>query len=305
MNPIQHLHRDVLERTPGVDADLDAPKDPNGRWFLDLRADDQHVVVEWTPRHGFGISASERTGFGEAPEETYTDFDEAESRVLHLLRTGEQTSPPRRVTMRELRSAVAGLTQETLAGQLGVEQAAISKLERRTDTSISTLRRALEVMGAELELVARFPNEAVVIAQFDDRTSAGLNLPRTRREGAMVPVWSATEELFTKARAPLARKGVRVEPMGPFDTKGVVWCASSPSSPDIFFWASRIGGELRCFAGTANKPTKNVEFTNPLAFNGAEWVARGGDEDPIGAFVAAVLAAMAWADDHVPPSLRE
>lgn len=48
------------------------------------------------------------------------------------------------------------LSQRELADILHVQQGSISKLERRTDMYLSTLRRFIEAMGGELEIVARF-----------------------------------------------------------------------------------------------------------------------------------------------------
>jgi hypothetical protein len=44
----------------------------------------------------------------------------------------------------------------------------VSKLEQRSDALISTVRRYVEAMGGELEIVARFPDGAVRITQFQD-----------------------------------------------------------------------------------------------------------------------------------------
>lgn len=65
----------------------------------------------------------------------------------------------------ELRRA-RGLSQKTLAGLLHVDQASISKMERRTDMYISTLRSHIEAMGGELDIIARFPDGTVKIANF-------------------------------------------------------------------------------------------------------------------------------------------
>ena len=66
----------------------------------------------------------------------------------------------------ELRAA-RSLTQQQLARVLGVNQAAISKLERRTDMYISTLKDFIEAMGGSLEIRAVFPDRgAVQIKQF-------------------------------------------------------------------------------------------------------------------------------------------
>lgn len=168
MTPIERL-RDVVHAVlPSMQADLDCPTDARGHWFLDLVQGDHRVVVEWTPTRGFGVSASDRAGLGEGPEEVYDDVVATTERVLHLLRTLESTRLPRAVRLRELRAGVAGVTQETLAERLGIQQAAVSKLERRTDTTVGTLQRIVRALGGELELVARFPDESVVISQFDE-----------------------------------------------------------------------------------------------------------------------------------------
>lgn len=168
MNTIEQLRDVVMAVLPSVQADLDSPKNPHGRWFLDLVLDNHRVVVEWSPRRGFGVSASDRAGLGEGPEEVYNDVAAAVERVLHLFRTKESTRLPRAVRLRELRAEVAHVTQETLAERLGIQQAAVSKLERRTDTTVGTLQRIVRALGGELELVAKFPDEAVVISQFDE-----------------------------------------------------------------------------------------------------------------------------------------
>lgn len=67
----------------------------------------------------------------------------------------------------ELRQA-RKLSQEQLAAALHIKQAAVSKLERRTDMYISTLRSFVKAMGGDLEITARFPEGSVRINQFED-----------------------------------------------------------------------------------------------------------------------------------------
>ena len=69
--------------------------------------------------------------------------------------------------LQELRQARA-LSQQELAEVLGLNQATISKLERRTDMYLSSLRRFVEAMGGELEVSARFPEGKVLIRLFED-----------------------------------------------------------------------------------------------------------------------------------------
>lgn len=65
----------------------------------------------------------------------------------------------------ELRHA-RGLSQKALAEVLHVNQASVSKMERRADMYISTLRTHIEAMGGELEIIARFPDGVVRIENF-------------------------------------------------------------------------------------------------------------------------------------------
>ena len=67
----------------------------------------------------------------------------------------------------ELREALR-LTQESLAETLHVTQASISKVERRSDMFISTLRKIIEAMGGELEIRAILPDGVVRINQFEE-----------------------------------------------------------------------------------------------------------------------------------------
>lgn len=69
--------------------------------------------------------------------------------------------------LQELRKARA-LSQDKLAETLQIKQASVSKLERRTDMYIQTLRGYIEAMGGQLEITAKFPDGKVTINQFED-----------------------------------------------------------------------------------------------------------------------------------------
>ena len=65
----------------------------------------------------------------------------------------------------ELREA-RDMTQQHLAKILGINQAAVSKMERRADMYVSTLQDFVRAMGGHLEIRAVFPEGAVRITQF-------------------------------------------------------------------------------------------------------------------------------------------
>jgi len=72
------------------------------------------------------------------------------------------------MTLTELRQA-RHLTQESLGETLQVGQTAIAKMEKRADMYVSNLRRFIEAMGGELDIVARFPDGgSVKIANFSE-----------------------------------------------------------------------------------------------------------------------------------------
>jgi transcriptional regulator with XRE-family HTH domain len=66
------------------------------------------------------------------------------------------------MTLRELRHA-RKLTQVKMARKLGVTQDSVSRLEKRSDLLLSTLRKTVAAMGGNLSLVAEFPDRAPVV----------------------------------------------------------------------------------------------------------------------------------------------
>ncbi len=69
-------------------------------------------------------------------------------------------------SLRTLRAA-RSQSQQQIAERLGVNQAAVSKLERRADMYVSSLRDYIKAIGGELEIVARFPDRPPIrITQF-------------------------------------------------------------------------------------------------------------------------------------------
>jgi transcriptional regulator with XRE-family HTH domain len=66
------------------------------------------------------------------------------------------------MTLRELRQA-RKLTQVRMAKKLGITQDSVSRLEKRSDLLLSTLRKTVEAMGGHLSLVAEFSDRGPVI----------------------------------------------------------------------------------------------------------------------------------------------
>jgi len=81
--------------------------------------------------------------------------------------------------LQELRQAHQ-MSQERMAEILNTKQANVSRIERRTDMYISTLRSYIEAMGGQLDIVARFPNGEVHINQFEEIEGDNINNQSTQ-----------------------------------------------------------------------------------------------------------------------------
>lgn len=83
------------------------------------------------------------------------------------------------MTLRELRRA-RELTQIKMAKKLGITQDSVSRIEKRSDLLLSTLRKTVEAMGGSLSLVAEFPDREPVVLAGIAEDAPGRN-PRGRR----------------------------------------------------------------------------------------------------------------------------
>lgn len=65
------------------------------------------------------------------------------------------------MALRDLRKA-HHRTQTSIAKELGISQDGVSRLEKRSDLLLSTLRSYVEAMGGNLRIVAEFPDQPPV-----------------------------------------------------------------------------------------------------------------------------------------------
>lgn len=117
--------------------------------------------------------------------------------MTNLERIRKELSPTRRkkiaaraaqlvaeeMTLQELRHA-RKLTQVRMAKALGISQDGVSRLEKRSDLLLSTLRKTVEAMGGNLSLVAEFPDRAPVILGGISIPEAGPEQTKGRKRSA-------------------------------------------------------------------------------------------------------------------------
>ena len=96
-----------------------------------------------------------------------------------------------KLPLAEVRKARA-MTQVRLAELLQVNQAAISKLEQRSDMYLSTLRSYIEAMGGSLEVRAVFPEGEISLERLTsssgpaDAAETGKARPTAKRTKSLV-----------------------------------------------------------------------------------------------------------------------
>ena len=87
----------------------------------------------------------------------------------------------REMSLQELRHAV-NKTQKTVARTLNMGQDGVSRLEKRSDLLLSTLRNYVEAVGGSLTLVAQFPEqEPIAIGGFSEIATPKENGKAKRR----------------------------------------------------------------------------------------------------------------------------
>jgi septal ring factor EnvC (AmiA/AmiB activator) len=88
-----------------------------------------------------------------SPERRERNKTRAQIALLHL-------------TLMELQESL-GVTQDDLEAKLSDVESPVSELDNQEDIQISTLSRYIKALGGNLRIVADFPEEEIVLAQFE------------------------------------------------------------------------------------------------------------------------------------------
>jgi len=143
---------------PDAEANLERGGKTSGIWWIDIAAPQTHVVVQWNASGGFSLEevGEEEPAYGSLPAERYKTVQLALRRMTQLLSDDSQAQAGG-VALGELRE-IHGLTQADLGTKLGIKQAAVSRVERRSDLHLDTLATIIEALGGRLEIRASFPD---------------------------------------------------------------------------------------------------------------------------------------------------
>jgi DNA-binding XRE family transcriptional regulator len=132
----------------------------SGVWWVEV-ACDPPVTVQWSEAAGFRLEAyigeeEQLSSYGTPPREHYASSERALARMTQLIAPSPSTQLGS-VALREVRE-LHGLSQTELASKLGIQQAAVSRVERRSDLRLDTLSAIIQALGGTLDIRARFPD---------------------------------------------------------------------------------------------------------------------------------------------------
>lgn len=167
MEHIKEIIRELERRIPSVRTQSESAESSRGPVWIDVTDGTQGVAIEWRQGMGYGLTSLPSDSLGEASDETYDSASALIDRVEELFSTRQRTNPPTEALLKTLREH-RRVSQEALAQLMGVSQPNISRLERRIDMNIRSLRALVEAIGGRLEISARFGDDVVRITQFDE-----------------------------------------------------------------------------------------------------------------------------------------
>lgn len=161
LTPIDQVQESLKQFFPDMEIVVRKADDPNGFHFLNVFCGDLEVAVEWKQDRGFGLSCFQSDddaleGAYDTPDEWFKNPDAVFHRIASLILDQQTTRCPSS-TIPEMRHD-RKMSQENLSALLAVTQATYSKMERRDDMLVSSLRKVVESMGGILRIEARFPN---------------------------------------------------------------------------------------------------------------------------------------------------
>ncbi len=146
---------------PEVETTVERGGKNSGVWWIDIAAPSMHITAQWSQDIGFRMEAVEdddadAVGYGSPPAEHYRSVELALARMSQLL-TDAADLQQGSAAIRELRE-LHGVSQAELGTRLGIKQAAVSRVERRSDLHLDTLAAIITALGGTLDIRARFPD---------------------------------------------------------------------------------------------------------------------------------------------------
>jgi len=148
---IEEFIGEATSLIPSLQISVDQPDHPDAIYWLDIRIEDFAINLSWSNERGFGFY-TEALSYGERPDEIYKRPAMAARRLQQLYLSRNEHNPDQIVPwLRQLR-ALVDMPQTTVAEKLHIQQAAISRLESRSDIKLSSFLAYMQALDIQLEI---------------------------------------------------------------------------------------------------------------------------------------------------------
>jgi hypothetical protein len=172
--PLETFLAALTKRDGSLRPKIEAGGAKAGNWWIDLQSTIP-ITIEWRPALGFGFAVGKSEGYGEGPTEIFRSPERAAHRLAQLTSARPASSGLRAI--RELYD----VTQDQIAVRLKKGQAAVSRLETRSDSRIETVSKFVQALGGRMEIRAVFPDSQLPIypsTQYPARKARDHDKPR-------------------------------------------------------------------------------------------------------------------------------
>jgi len=100
----------------------------------------------------------DRTMLSDKMQKLWNDFSDDEKKAIE---ERYETLREEYMTLQEIRKS-QDVTQNDIAKLLGIKQENVSRMERREDMKVSTMREYIEALGGTMQINAVFPDDKII-----------------------------------------------------------------------------------------------------------------------------------------------
>ena len=176
---IEDFLKFLAEHKRELDPQISPGGEKLGNWWIDLLCEIP-ITLEWRIGKGFGLWFGASTDYGDGPTEIFRTPQRAADRVIQIHTRRAEAIGHGLKAIRELYK----VSQDEIAARLNIRQAAISKLEGRTDPKIETVSNYVAALGGHVEFRVVFPDSRMPIYWAQDHSAIHAKAKPNRLTGS-------------------------------------------------------------------------------------------------------------------------
>jgi len=171
---VETFQKTVALLCPKATVRIEAGGEKADNVWIDIEENGNQVTAEWRPGRGIGLYTGE-SPYGGLPQEVFQDVAMAARRVRQLLIGGE---PGPLQIIRDL----LDMSQAEVAEKLSIQQAAVSRIEKREDPKLQSLIKNVHAMGGELEVRVRLAGGEFTILRSTQQQTGEVKATKKQKE---------------------------------------------------------------------------------------------------------------------------